>query len=266
MMFNANSNLSWPHYLTYAALLVSAVGAFVSISFVALAHILFLIPGIYFTVAHLQNKSLSLPLRFWGLFSVWVTCVLSVLFNLDILNRPGYNLLKSKYFLIGILSFFSIHYCSKEFLNSKRISLLINLSLIITSIASVSGIIGLYTGYNPLRMQPACHPVQNCGMFGMLMTYAYGLSLFMVALIGVLIHRKKLEGYFNLKIAWMALIINLWGIFLTYARGAWIGLLFAVPFFFLKKKQGQIYFSNGGIRIDSMWRNIIEFQCQTEIF
>ena len=59
----------------------------------------------------------------------------------------------------------------------------------------------------------------------------------MVALIGVLLHRKKLAGYFNLKIAWMALAINLWGLFLTYTRGAWIGLLFAIPFFFFKKSK-----------------------------
>ena len=232
-----NIHPKWPHRMTYAALLVAAVGIFISISFVGLAHMLFFMPGIYFVGVYLRNKSFSLPLRFWGLFLVWATCVLSVLFNLDILKQPSYNLLKSKYFLIGMLSFFAIHYGAKKYLNKKKIRLVLNLSLIFVSLASLSGIIGLYIGYNPLRMQEACHPVRNCGMFGMLMTYAYGLSIYMVALMGVLLHRKKLAGYFNLKIAWMALAINLWGLFLTYTRGAWIGLLIAIPFFFFKKSK-----------------------------
>ena len=248
-MLKINFNSNWPHRMTYAALLVAAVGIFMSISFAGLAHILFLIPGLYFVRVYLRNKSFSLPLRFWGLFLVWATCVLSVLFNLDILKQPSYNLLKSKYFLIGMLSFFAIHYGAKKYLNKKKIRLVLNLSLIFTSVASLSGIIGLFSGYNPLRMQEACSLMQNCGMFGMLMTYAYGLSLYMVALGGILIHKKELKDYFNPKLAWMAFAINLWGLYLTYARGAWIGFLIAIPFFFFKKKKKKFIASMLGMTL-----------------
>ena len=149
-------HLKWPHHLTYAALLVTAVALFMSISVTALSHVSFLIPGIYFTTIYLRKRNFPLPLRFWGLLAVWITCVLSVAFNLDIMENPVYNLAKSKYFLMGMLSFFAIRYGMQQYLTTKKIRLIVNLSLIFTSIASLSGITGLFSGYNPLRMQEAC--------------------------------------------------------------------------------------------------------------
>lgn len=72
------------------------------------------------------------------------------------------------------------------------------------------------------------------GLFGMLMTYAYSLSLILVLLTGVLFLAKDwYRQFISTKILVLIYIINFVGLYFTYTRGAWLGLLFGIPFLFL---------------------------------
>ena len=222
--------------ITFAALIVLALGIFTSISFSSLAHVLLLISGSHALACYLKRRDLPIPPRVWALLALWISCLLSVFFNWQEMENPINNMLKTKYFLIGILSYFAFRNAA-SFLTEKKIKFLISLFLIATSLASASGLIALATGFNPLKMQPACHPTRACGMNGMIMTYAYGINFFLVALVGALIHRNELKGYLPVRLATLALAINGIGLFFSYTRGAWIGFLTAIPFFFFKQNK-----------------------------
>ena len=235
--------------MTFVALFVLAIGIFTSISFSALAHGLLGISGIYFLIYFFQKRDLKIPLKMWGLVAVWITCIASVVVNWSSLNDPWSHILKTKYFFIGIISYFAFQYCIREYLGPRRIRALLNVFLISTSVASLSGIIALFSGFNPLKFKEACHPERACGLSGMWMTYAYGLSFFMIIAIGLFIYRKEIKEYLNLKLVVGALIINGAGLFLSYTRGAWLGVLLGLPFFFFRsyKRSFVISFLLGGI-------------------
>ncbi|MGB0455266.1 MAG: O-antigen ligase family protein, partial [Bacteriovoracaceae bacterium] len=103
-----------------------------------------------------------------------------------------------------------------------------------TSLATISGLIGLWTGFNPIKMKAACHETRACGLYGMYMTYGYGIALFQVLVTGLLLYRKKFEHL--IKTHWIAIafFINLLGLVFSYARGAWIAYAIACPFLFIK--------------------------------
>lgn len=167
----------------------------------------------------------------WALAGLSLVMILSVITNLEIVDNPSRNLSRIRYFIIGLLSIFALRAVFAEYVTHAKLKWLMWFFLISVSVASVSGLIGLWTGYNPLRME-AAHPTQNSGLHGMLLTYAYGLSLVMVMLSGVLFYGKKLYEYVPAKWFYLFYFINMVGLYFTYARGAWIGLAIGLPFLF----------------------------------
>ncbi|MBT6326684.1 MAG: O-antigen ligase family protein [Bdellovibrionales bacterium] len=221
--------------MTYFSLLVVAAGSFTSISLLALAHILIVIPAVYFT--YKRAKQDGLGTSEWALLGMIVSIILSVWINADIIESPWRNIGKSKYFILALMGTFAYREFFQEKISSKKIKILINTLLITTTIASLSGIVAYYTGYNYIKMKPACSPNRACGLFGMLMTYAYGVSLFLVILTGVIIHKEKCKQWFSMKLVYFVWIINFTGLILTYTRGAWIGFIIGVPLFFFKENK-----------------------------
>ena len=67
----------------------------------------------------------------------------------------------------------------------------------------------------------------------------------MILLTGLLIYRDKIKDLVSTKWLIIHFIINFAGLYLSYARGAWLGYLLAVPFFFWGKK--KVFFSITGI-------------------
>jgi len=221
-------------HLSFASLIILSLATFTSLSLSAGAHIFALIPGVYFFVKHFKEKR-QLPWSAKALFLLFLVVIASVLFNADIIDRPHKNILKGKYFLFALFFLVSFRELFKSYLTEKRIKILLWLFLISTTLASLSGIIGLYSGFNPLKFKNACHPTRACGVYGMYMTYGYGISLFMVLMTGALIYRDKFLKYVPAWLLGVAFVVNLAGLFLSYARGGWLGFLAAVPFFFIKK-------------------------------
>ena len=219
---------------TFVALIILAIGTFTTIVILPLAHILLFASGCYFLF---KEKNHAVPPRIWALFAVWFACILSVIFNWNILEFPLGSTLKTRYFLIGALSYFALKYATKEYLTPPKIKLILSLALITTALSSLSGMIGLFSGFNPLRMSEVVNEERNGGLNGMLMTYAYGLNFFLVIAIGLWLKRKELLPYLNQKLLISSTIINIVGLYFTYTRGAWLGLLTAIPFFFFKKSK-----------------------------
>lgn len=243
----------WMHRLTYSSLVVLAIGIFTSVSLSAISHILIIPPVLYFLFKEPRELKGALFFKtFLGLSLICLTIALSVIFNLSILSEPMKNLAKMKYFLLPLLSLPA--YCAlyREYLNEKKIKVLIWLFLIATTLASLSGIIALFSGFNPLKMKPACHAERVCGVYGMYMTYGYGISLFMVLISGIAIAWKKndfLKRMFPLWLLLPALVINGLGMYLSYTRGAWLGYLIAMPFFFFREHKKAFLATSGVIAI-----------------
>ncbi len=223
--------------LTHASLWVLALFTFVSFSISALHHIFLLPAGIYFTLRAIKAKNISLPFSTKALATFVVIAIISILLNYSSSQEPLRNIFKLKYYIIPLFGFFALKEFHQKLGTQKVYSKLINTFLLSTTLATTSGLIALITNFNFLRFKPACHATRACGAYGMYMSYGYGIALFMTLLIGLLIFRKKLEGYFSQKILVIALMINLLGLYYSEARGAWLGFLGAVPFYFFAENK-----------------------------
>jgi O-antigen ligase len=217
----------------YVGFWILALALFTSNSALSLYHIVMVAPVIYFT---LTAKPREFSLSMIALLFMVVVIALSIGVNLEDMRRPLRNFLKIKYFLIGALSVFALRAYFKTPQALERLKWPFRVFLIATSVATISGLIGLWTGYNPLRFAPACSDYRACGLFGMLMTYAYGLSMLLVTLVAYWYHgRDKLYRWIPPWAFGLFLSINLLGLFLTYTRGAYLGFLLALPFIFFKR-------------------------------
>jgi O-antigen ligase len=222
------------YQLTLASLFVLAIATFTSVSINALSHILMVVPGVYFLTKQLKNRDIKISPSFWSLLALIIICWASVIANWGDIDRPLKQIFRTKYYIIGLLGALSYGYLKRDFLSDKNKALLFKLFLISTTVATICGLIGLWTGYTPLKFKDACHPTRACGLFGMYMTYGYGISLFCVLMTGIALHRKRFNHLAPNWMIWAALIINLAGNIFSYARGGWLGFLLAIPFLFFK--------------------------------
>ncbi len=252
-MTDISKSRLWMHRLTYASLVILAIGIFTSVSISAISHILILPPIFYFLFVDRSELKIILKSKtLLGLAIVCMSILLSVLFNFADMPEPLKNLSKIKYFLLPLLAIPAYKAMYSEFLSEKKMKTLIYLFFIATTLASLSGLIGVFSGFNPLKMKPACHATRACGLYGMYMTYGYGISLFMVFVSGVALAWKKSAQLQRLIPAWLltaTLIINFAGLFLSYARGAWIGFALALPFYFFKEHKKRFLLVMAGLAI-----------------
>lgn len=215
--------------ISYIAILILGITLFTMFSAAAIFHVLMVITGIYFLS---KNKDVKLSLSAKALLFVAIISAISVPIN----NAPIKYMFKVKYFVIGVLSIYPIFYLVKNYLNEKKSLLILNFFLIFSAIASASGLVGLTSGFNPLRFSKACHMERTCGMFGMYMSYGYGMGLFLILSIGLILFKNKIKFNINHKILYTSVIINFIGFYFSYARGALIGLVLGVSSFFLLKR------------------------------
>lgn len=224
------------YLLVQLSLWVLALGAFTSVSFLALHHVLIIAPAGYFFWKTYKTGSLKISPSMWALLAMSVIIALSVIVNLEIMTRPVKYFMKSKYFFIGFFSIFALREYFKNYATQKQITYILRALMIATTVASISGLIGLWTGYNPLKFSANCNAYRNCGLFSMLLTYAYGLSVFLAGMTAFWVHGKeKLKLIVNQNLFFVFMAINLVALYFTYARGAWLGFILALPFLFVKK-------------------------------
>lgn len=225
------------HNLIKAALIILIIGLFNSISLMAVFHILMIIPIVYF----IYKRGLKdLPNSTFALLAFCIVAAASVIFNQDVINNGYKNIFKLKYFIIGSLSIVPLTWFFNDYLRNDRkrfIKILVNLFFISLLIATTSGLIGFYTGFNPLKYK-VVDTYRNKGMFGMIMTYGYQASFAAILLAGFMNERKNLADYYNKPLLYITSIINILGLFLSYTRGALLG--FIAGLFMMRKKVALI--------------------------
>ena len=229
------SNERFYHRITFIGLVVLCLAMFTSVSASSLFHVSLFLSGSFFTVKAFRDQDFKFKKSWWALLFLSLSCIVSVVLNWGLISEPWKNILKVKYFLIALLSYSSFYYFKRDFVTKKQVSLLINLFLLATTVATISGLIALRTGFNPLKMKPACHETRACGLYGMYMTYGYGISLFMVLLTSFLHKKQWLFRHTSKLFFYSCYFINLVGLILSYTRGAWLGFFLALPFFFFKE-------------------------------
>lgn len=223
----------------YLCFFIISFFLFISFSVSALYHILLIFPGFYFLSKSLQQKEKNhFEKSFWALLILSFICILSVLFNYEDIAKPFKNMFKVKYFLFSLLAVFPLRYWFKYQYSAKKIRTIVSIFAICSAIASLSGLIGLYTGFNPLRFKDACHATRTCGMYGMYMTYAYGIQFVVIILFGLIVAgKKRFTPWILAPVLYTTFAINLAGFMLSHARGAYAGFFLAIPFFFFKKSK-----------------------------
>jgi O-antigen ligase len=227
------------HVLTFLALLVFGLGIFTSITLSAAGHI-FLTLAAFLSIYQWRQHSPKekFPIAVSGsmiALAIFILIIIaSVLVNMDTISTPWKNISKAKYFLIALLGIIPL---SRFRPSDKEIKVLLLVFISATTVASLAGIIAYYTGMNPLKFKPGCHPHRACGMYGMYMTYGYGISLFQILLTGLLLYRKEIQRYLPTSLLIGAWLVNGLGLFLSMTRGGWLGFLIALPLFFFKKNK-----------------------------
>lgn len=213
--------------------MVLALGLVTSTSVLALSHILIALPALYFLKdAPYSKYSMSA----WMLLVMSLMIVLSVLFTQDI-AMSGYKPIgKVKYFLFGFLMIAPFSYYFKNALTEKKISYLIYAFLIATTVATIAGIVGMKTGYNFISRR-VVNMDRNAGLSGMVLNYAHNLAYFQAIAVGLLIHRKRVEKFVNIKILGSLVLVNFIGLYLSYTRGAMLALIIGLPFYFFKRNK-----------------------------
>ncbi len=191
-------------WLIYASLMTWTLGLFTSISFLALTHILILIPAIVFIP---KTNFKKWPFSAWALLAMIVAVVLSVLFNQDIAVEGYKPLTKSKYYLISLLSIapFSFYFSKLKETSDfeKKITWLLWAFIGLATLATISGLSGYFLGFNFLLLKKAFVD-RNQGLAGMLMNYAHNLAFFMTILTGMILYKDELKRFINPKILYGA--------------------------------------------------------------
>ncbi|MGB0454946.1 MAG: hypothetical protein ACPGJV_14645, partial [Bacteriovoracaceae bacterium] len=109
--------------MTYWSLIVLAAATFTSVSISALSHILIVPPGVYFFIKWIKERDFKLDFNFLSLFLLLIICILSVVLNWSEIDSPMKNIVKTKYFLIALLSVFAIKNTQKNFFGDKHYSI-----------------------------------------------------------------------------------------------------------------------------------------------
>jgi len=221
--------------LTYASLIVMGVGCFTSVSFSAIGHILLLPPALYFSLRAIRQKTFfKISKSSWCLWGVVASIILSLLLNWQDVASPIRNLSKIKYFILPLLGIHAYREMFDHWINRKKIVVLLWLVIIATSLASLSGLVGLYTGFNPLKFKEACHPDRSCGLFGMYMTYGYGISMYCVLAVVAFFRLGYWSKFTGRGAVFLNALINGVGLVASFSRGAWLGSFVGVASYLFK--------------------------------
>lgn len=159
----------------------------------------------------------------------------SVLVNWDSYENPSKVLLKSRYLIIGVLAIIPFDFYFNTYLSpTERVPKLqktLFLFLLAANLASASGLLGYWTGFNPLR-PGVFEGDRNVGTFGKVMPYAHCVSWQSLFLVSLWTQRGRLN-LGRLFPSWylvFSIVLSLECLFATHTRGAmlawFVGCLF----------------------------------------
>ncbi|MDF1755937.1 MAG: O-antigen ligase family protein [Verrucomicrobiales bacterium] len=163
----------------------------------------------------------------WFLMVICALDILTIVLFYDHYPHPLKDLKKIRYLLIplGFLVFTYSRDLGRQYLSKFGV---LGLWLIggAVILATASGFIGYYTGYNPLRFGAETANFDRLsGIHGMVMTYAYSLQFVVLLFLGVLfLGWRKLNIYLLVFVA-VTIGVGVLGLYFSMTRGAVLGLI-----------------------------------------
>lgn len=227
----------WMHHLTYASAIILCLFLFPAFSLCSLHHALLAIVGFFFTYKAVKEKTFHFSASSWALVALVLISILSVIANSESIAKPMSNIAKLKYFILPLLGISAYRAWFENSFDQKKVKWAINILVISTTIATLSGLYAYFFVFNPLRFKEACHATRTCGMYGMYMTYGYGIPFFVILLLGLILKHKEVKAYLSPKLSIPAFVINFVSFILSFARGALLGFLIGLPFFYCKQRR-----------------------------
>lgn len=171
----------------------------------------------------LASQKFLLALVPWGFFTLWINGEMSALPDeLGTFNRM----------VIGVLAIYPLGWFIKSENFKKHMGRLFVVFLLFICLAHISGIIGLFHGFNPVKFEPRADPTRAAGLYGMAITYGYGCQFLLLTLIGLFTHHDKFKELVSKKLLVVGIVTTAAGFALALARGAIIGFACGLPFIF----------------------------------
>lgn len=222
--------------LTIASIWCIFLFSYVSVSASALSHILIVIPALYFSFIYIKNGSIKFSKSSIFLLLTVLFAIISVIFADDINNKLK-QISKVKYMLFGVLAIIPYKRVIDS-ISRKHLTLMLNTFLVLLAIGNIAGIHALFSGHHILRMKDASDGVRAAGMYGMAITYGYGIELVAILCLGLLINFwKQLSIIVNRNILLISTITTMLGVYFSFTRGAVLALIISIPFIFIRKKK-----------------------------
>ncbi len=223
-------------HLTTLSLLFLVLGVFTSVSLLGASQVLLVGPALYFTYRSFKDVHFKLPKSAWFLIAFFGIALLSLIFNHSELIKPGKNYGRLKYLAFGFISIYLFRaYLSNA--SDKIKGLILNSGLFAISVV---GLICLYQIFylDQIRAKTLTDTLR----------YGYGMGMILPVLLGISL-RKYVIPMVNRKLLFSSLVLGFIGLYLTYTRGALLGLLCALPFviYFWNKKKGLVAFGVGAV-------------------
>ena len=211
----------------------SVIGAFASVSAIAVAHISGAISFIAFLF--LKDKKLNLKnltksqISLLG-FSLFI--ILSLIVNKETAQEFYRYLGHIKYYLHPLLLIPLLKYHRLPMSFWKK---LLWFTLFVVSLVTISGLSEHFYGYNFLRPKLNHLGGRARGVSGMIMTYAHNISFILSMLLGLIIYSiKKVKAPLKFALIGSAFIFAL-GLYFSETRGAWLGFVGSITFLFYEK-------------------------------
>ena len=130
--------------------------------------------------------------------------------------------------MIGALSIIPLDFYFNQILSPQKkeqvLKLLLRLVLLGAVLATFSGLVGYFTGFNPLRMVHV-QTERNGGLFGMLMTYGHSIAWLSLILVAMCSHFKSIQKLISFGPLLFCIFVSLLGLFTSHVRGAWLAFL-----------------------------------------
>lgn len=216
------------NYVTSMALFFLAAGVFTSVTILSVYQILFTVSVLYYASLAIRQKNLRLPKSAYWLLAFTAVALISSLMNIDLMPKPAKNFGRLKYFLYGVGGIVVFRYWVKE--SSDKIKAIITNTLFVSMVVAGSYALWQYFFSGEDRASGLTET----------MRYGYGTSMMLLIIMSAILHKDKLGKWFDYRWAIVAFVFGFAGMYLTYTRGALLGLLCGLPFvlYFFKPKLG----------------------------
>lgn len=205
-------------------------------------HILLALPAIFYSYKKFEERDYRLSFSQLSLIFLILFALGSIIAAPDIANKFK-TAFKLKYFFFGItgaIAFQALFDKTEEEKLQKWLKRFLLIFLIAVSVASLSGIIGALSGFNPLRFKPSGE--RASGMYGMVMTYGYGIQFVVLILVGMLLYYSEIREWTKRRVLLIALTLTSVGLVMSECRGAIIGLVLSLPFLFISRSKKLFLF------------------------